>query len=299
MRQHKLALCKEHYLEWLPAQVDRFIYKYKMFDPGHRVLVAVSGGKDSLSLWEILIRLGYRADGLYIGLGIDEGVGYSEESYRMCRQFADQYHQHLIVVDVAKEYGETIPQMAARTRRGKDRPCSVCGMSKRHIMNRVARENGYDVLATGHNLDDEAATLLGNVLSWHSSYLTRQGPVLEGDLSGLVRKVKPLCRIYEREMAAYAMLSGIEYVYEECPFAAGAKSIYYKEMLNKMEFDTPGAKLNFYVSFLQAKQNGLFAHSPQPIEQEVRSCPTCGQPTQAPGNCSFCKLIAFVNESGG
>jgi len=296
MRQHKLALCGAHYLEWLPAQVDRFIYKYKMFDPGHRVLVAVSGGKDSLSLWEILIRLGYRADGLYIGLGIDEGIGYSDESLRMCRQFADERGLHLNVVDVGQEYGETIPQMAARTRRGKDRPCAVCGMSKRHIMNRVALEGGYDVLATGHNLDDEAATLLGNTLNWQGNYIVRQGPVLEADLPGLVRKVKPLCRIYEREMAAYAMLRGIDYIYGECPFAAGAKSIYYKEMLNKMEFDTPGAKLNFYVSFLQAKQNGLFAQPALPANQEIHRCPTCGQPTQASGNCSFCKLTSFIKE---
>src|SRR5512138_3040754 len=124
MRQHKLALCKEHYLEWVPEQAERFIKKYGMFSRADRILVAVSGGKDSLSLWEILIRLGYRADGLYIGLGIDEGIGYSAESHRLCQQFADERGLHLNVVDVAKAYGETIPQMAARTRRGKDRPCS-------------------------------------------------------------------------------------------------------------------------------------------------------------------------------
>ena len=81
MRQHKLALCKEHYLEWIPEQTERFIKKYEMFTHYEKVLVAVSGGKDSLALWEILTRLDYQADGLYIGLGIDGGFGYSSESH--------------------------------------------------------------------------------------------------------------------------------------------------------------------------------------------------------------------------
>ncbi len=75
MRQHKLALCKEHYLAWVPEQAERFIKKYGMFSHADRILVAVSGGKDSLSLWDILVGLGYQADGLYIGLGIDGGFG--------------------------------------------------------------------------------------------------------------------------------------------------------------------------------------------------------------------------------
>ena len=80
MRQHKLALCKEHYLEWVPEQTERFIKKYEMFSHDDKVLVAVSGGKDSLALWDILHRLGYQADGLYLGLGIDAGIDYSHES---------------------------------------------------------------------------------------------------------------------------------------------------------------------------------------------------------------------------
>ena len=75
MRQHKLALCKEHYLEWVPEQTERFIKKYEMFTPDEKILVAVSGGKDTLALWDILHRLGYQADGLYLGLGIDGGEG--------------------------------------------------------------------------------------------------------------------------------------------------------------------------------------------------------------------------------
>ena len=79
-------------------------------------------------------------------------------------------------------------------------------------MNRVAREGGYAVLATGHNPDDEAAVLFQNTMHWQTGYLVRQAPVLPTSDAGFVRKVKPLCRLYERETAAYALLREIEYV---------------------------------------------------------------------------------------
>ena len=259
MRQHKLGLCAEDFIEWLPAQVQRFIEKYHMFTREDRVLVAVSGGKDLLSLWDILWRLGYSADGLYIGLGIDGGVAYSDESRRLTEAFAVKRSLTLTVIDVEDTLHETVPELARRTNRGRHKPCSVCGLTKRHIMNRAACDGGYTVLVTGHNLDDEAAVLFANTLNWLPGYLARQWPVLEADRPGLARKAKPLCRIYERDMAAYAMLRGIEYIYDECPYAAGSKSIYYKEVLNRLEADRPGAKLNFYLSFLQAKEHGMFA----------------------------------------
>jgi uncharacterized protein (TIGR00269 family) len=299
MRHHKLILCKEHFLEWLPEQVQRAIEKYHMFTPQERVLVAVSGGKDSLSLWDILTRLGYQADGLYIGLGIDGGVRYSEESLRLTEQFAGAHGLHLHTFKVAEEHGLTVPEIAQRTHHGATRPCSVCGRIKRHIMNRSAREGGYDVLVTGHNLDDEAAVLFGNTLNWAAGYLLRQGPVLEANIPGVVRKVKPLCRIYEREMAAYALLRGIEYIYEECPFAVGATSIYYKELLNRLEADRPGAKLNFYLAFLQAKKAGLFSASADQGRQNLHPCPTCGQPTSVDGECAFCRMIDKVTPKKG
>jgi len=289
MRQHKLALCKEHFLDWLPEQTERFIKKYEMFTHHEKVLVAVSGGKDSLALWDILTRLGYQADGLYIGLGIDGEFGYSSESQRLTQKFANERNLKLHIVDVEKEYGQPIPVLADLTKRGHGRPCSVCGLTKRHVMNRIARDLGFAVLATGHNLDDEAAVLFGNTLNWLGEYLLRQNPVLPAS-PGLARKVKPLCRFYEREMAAYAFLRGIEYIYEECPFAVGSKTTYYKELLNQLEVKRPGAKLTFYVKFLEARQQGIFAEK-EKIQATLAPCSNCGQPTSAPGLCSFCRLM--------
>jgi uncharacterized protein (TIGR00269 family) len=302
MRHHKLALCKDHFLEWVPQQVERSVKRYQMFSRQDRLLVAVSGGKDSLSLWDILNRLGYPADGLYINLGIDEGLDYSHSSLTFAQSFARANGLSLLVTDIQKDYGETVAQLAARTNRGRYKPCSVCGLSKRHVMNLVAQLHGYTVLLTGHNLDDEAAILFGNALNWVGSYLIRQAPVLEADRPGLVRKAKPLCRIYEREMAAYALLRGIAYVQDECPFAHDSTSIYYKQLLNRLESDRPGAKLNFYLSFLQARQAGLFSPSIDKHADAVHHCPKCGQPTSAPGLCAFCRMFtppAGIQSSDG
>jgi uncharacterized protein (TIGR00269 family) len=288
MRQHKLALCGDHFLEWVPEQTQRFIEKYRMFTRADKILVAVSGGKDSLSLWDILHRLGYQADGLYIGLGIDGGIGYSDESRRLAEKFAAERGLALHVVEVESAYGATIPELAVISNRGRDKPCSVCGLNKRYIMNRMAHDGGYTVLATGHNLDDEAAVLMLNTLNWSVGYLLRQAPVLPASRPGLARKAKPLCRFYEREMAAYAIVRGIEYIYDECPYAVGSTTLYHKEVLNKMEEARPGAKLQFYLSFLHAREQGLFAATAD--EADLHACEKCGQPTTAPGECSFCRL---------
>ncbi len=296
MRQHKLALCRDDFLEWFPSQTQRFIEKYRMFEPSDRILVAVSGGKDSLALWDVLNRLGYDADGLHIGLGIDDGTSYSAESYRHTKAFADQRGLRWHYVDVESQEGATIPAASKLTRRGKGKLCSLCGLTKRHIMNRIALERGYDVLVTGHNLDDEAAVLMGNTLNWSIGYLARQGPVLEAHADGLVRKAKPFCRFYERETAAYALMRRIEYIYDECPHAVGAKSIAYKQLLNRLEADRPGAKLSFYLSFLRARGEGAFVQASQVEKARLSACSSCGQPTSVPGECAYCRTWSQVRE---
>jgi uncharacterized protein (TIGR00269 family) len=307
MRQHKLSLCAVHYDEWFLAQTDRVIEKYKMFTRDERVLVAVSGGKDSLSLWDALLRLGYRADGLYIGLGINDPLPYSDTSLEKTRKFvtsgkwrvasdrADNSTQHAIrntptlhVIDIQETYGKTIPQIAREKMRGQGKPCAACGLTKRYVMNRLAVDKGYAVLATGHNLDDEAAVLMQNTLRWQTGYLARQAPVLPASREGLVRKVKPFCRFYERETATYALVRGIDYIYDECPHAVGNLTNFYKMLLNQLEAESPGAKLSFYLEFLRARGEGLFDGFSE--AESLHACEVCGQPTSAPGRCAFCRM---------
>ena len=289
MRHHRLALCADHYLDWFVNYTQRTIEKFRMFGPGDRLLVAVSGGKDSLALWDVLARLGYQADGLYIGLGIGGDDGYSAASQAKAQAFAEAHGLTLHVVDIKETYGESIPELARRTGRGRGKPCSVCGLVKRHVMNRVALEGDYAAVATGHNLDDEAAVLLQNTLRWQTGYLARQAPVLEATHPGLARKVKPFCRFYERETAAYALVRGIDYIYDECPYATGATTIFYKELLNRLERRSPGAKHGFYLEFLRAKKKGQLL-LPAETGEGLHPCERCGQPTTAPGLCAFCRL---------
>ena len=290
MRQHRLRLCANHFVEWFVSMTQRTIEKHGMFGLDDRVLVAVSGGKDSLALWDVLLRLGHQAEGLYIGLGIDEDLGYSNTSLEMCRRFVSSHHPEAVLhtVDVKAEYGQSIPTLARTKQRGRGRPCSVCGLVKRHIMNRLARDGGFAAIATGHNLDDEVAVLMQNTLHWQTGYLARQAPVLE-EQEGLACKVKPFFRIYEREAAAYTLIRGIDYIYDECPYAKGSTTNFYKDLLNQLELRSPGAKQQFYLQFLQARDGGsvLFAAEQR---AELHACRQCGQPTTAGDLCAFCRL---------
>jgi uncharacterized protein (TIGR00269 family) len=290
MRQHRLRLCVEHFVEWFVVMTQRTIVKFEMFAPDDKLLVAVSGGKDSLALWDVLLKLGYQVEGMYIGLGIDEGLGYSEKSLDMCRRFVAEHHPGAVlhIVDVGDGYGQTIPELARTQRRGRGKPCAVCGLVKRHIMNRIARDGGFSAIATGHNLDDEVAVLMQNTLHWQTGYLARQAPVL-AERDGLARKVKPFVRLYERETAAYTLVQGIDYIQDECPFARGATTSVYKEMLNELELNSPGVKQQFYLQFLRARDAGHVVFAER-ARAELGPCVRCGQPTTAGGLCAFCRL---------
>jgi uncharacterized protein (TIGR00269 family) len=286
LRRHNAAFCATDFVEFFRNQVREAIRKYRMFARDERVLVAVSGGKDSLALWDTLIADGYSTTGLYLDLGIFD---YSVESREKCEAFAGSHGVPLIVSKVADEVGAPVPVFKQVTRRP---PCSGCGLSKRYLMNRVALEHGFPVVATGHNLDDEAATLFGSVMHWQTDALPRQSPALAATHPKLVRRVKPLYRLSERETAAYAVLRGIDYIVEECPFAAGATSIAHKEILTRMEEVSPGAKHNFLFGFLD-KARAAFERAEA---VSLVECARCGQVTTGTV-CAFCKLADQVKRS--
>ncbi len=281
LRRHNANFCPEHMLRYCRQQVERVISDYAMFSPDDHLLAAVSGGKDSLALWDILVELGYRVDGLYVGLGIDR---YSDVSYSYAKGFADDRELSLITVDLAENYGFDVPSAAASTGRV---PCSACGLSKRHVFDTVATDGGYGAVLTGHNLDDEAAVLYGNVMRWQVDYLGRQRPVLDAH-DGFPRKAKPLVRLTERETAAYCVLRAIDYQVEECPMAAGNKHLGFKEALNRMEDQSPGSKAEFYFGYLKRAAD-RFA---DPEDRgRLGVCSQCGGPTDSE-TCAFCRLVA-------
>jgi uncharacterized protein (TIGR00269 family) len=298
IRRHNAAFCPDHFVAHIRSQVSRTIAEFSMFSPTDRLLVAVSGGKDSLALWDILLDLGYDVTGFYLGLGIGS---YSSRSEDAARAYSERRGCRLIVRSLSEEHGYSVPELARLTARA---PCSGCGLNKRYEFNRVALEEGFDVLVTGHNLDDEAATLFGNLLHWNTDMLGRQGPVLEERVLGeaderataLVRKVKPLVRIAERETAAYAVLKGIDYIVEECPLVAGNTQHRYKEAMGLIEEESPGTKHQMYFGFLK---RGAHRFAPDAAPAEVVACSRCGSPTVASGDgdpvCSFCKTKALAH----
>ncbi len=285
VRRHNAAFCPEHFAVHCRDQVRRALHEHEMLRRDDRVLVAVSGGKDSLALWDLLAALDVDADGLHLRLGIGD---YSEESTRAARAYAAAHGRTLHEVDLAGDVGFTVPDAAAATHRV---PCSACGLSKRHLFNGFAVEHGYDVVATGHNLDDEAAVLLGNVLRWETEYLARQAPVLPAG-PGFARKVKPLVRLGERELAAYCVIRRIDYQVEECPMAAGNRHLSYKELLNELEQRSPGTKGAFLAGFFERGRARFTADEPV---VPLRRCVECGAPTPSEV-CAFCRLRARVAE---
>jgi tRNA-5-methyluridine54 2-sulfurtransferase len=282
LRHNNSAFCRPCFVFYTQRQVERAIAKEKMFAQGEPILVAVSGGKDSLALWDILIDLGYQTSGLHLSLGIGT---YSDQSTAKTRQFAEARGLPLIVVSLEEE-GVAVPNVARFTNRPA---CSACGTMKRHYFDRLAIDRGFPVVATGHNLDDEAARLLGNVLHWQMDHLARQSPVLEPTHERFVRKVKPLYRISEYESAVYAFFRGIDYIIDECPNSVGATQLLYKDALNRIEAASPGSKLTFVQEYLSRGRAG-FTREPQ---EPPRACERCGMPSYA-GVCSFCRLVGEV-----
>ncbi|WP_457643166.1 TIGR00269 family protein [Persephonella sp.] len=283
---HRLALCREHFIQWFEKRVEKTVKEFRMFSRKDRILVAVSGGKDSLALWNALVKLGYEADGFYIDLGIDQ---YSQGSKELAYSFSEKIGRTLHIVSL-KEQIAPIPVIDKAT----DRPaCSACGTVKRYYMNRYAKQLGYSIIATGHNLDDEVAVLFGNTLRWEIDYLKRQYPVLKEE-KGFIKKVKPLCKITEKESALYAFFNNIEYIEYECPFSEGASSIEYKEFLSKLEEKHPGTKLQFYLNFLKKMYPILKEHESKQAE-EVKTCVICGEPSFS-DICSFCRLKQKVEK---
>ena len=277
MPHHRLALCKEDFIRWFENYTQKTIKEFRMFSKEDRILVAVSGGKDSLALWLVLRKLGYEADGFYLHLGIGE---YSERSKEKVLNFAHRVGAQVHIVDL-KEEAAGIPELKEVSSR---ETCSLCGLVKRYYFNKVAKDKGYNVVATGHNLDDEASSLLANVINWNIKYLGRKYPVLKEE-EGFVRKVKPFCRFTEKETALYSLLMGIDFIEEECPFSEDASSIFFKEILNSIEERSPGTKMRFYLDYLR-KVYPIFKKEEK---RDLKRCKICGEPSPSE-ICPVCRL---------
>lgn len=243
-----------------------------------------------MALWHYLHKAGYKVTGVHVFLGIGE---HSEQSRNTVETFADVNNLSLEILNVADFIGCSLPEA---TKRLKERaPCSLCGSIKRYILNRFAAEQGFTVYATGHNLDDEAATLLGNVLHWHIDYLAHQDPHLPSPHPKMTRKVKPFYTLTEEEILHYVTLHDIPFVSERCPLSKKAKSLDYKEALNLLEAKSPGTKHMFLLGFLE---KGKQYFTREYIPPALQECERCGMPTTQ-SVCSFCRILEKLKHRGG
>lgn len=274
------AFCKEHYDRYVLRLTEKAIKKFKMFDDDELILVAVSGGKDSLALLHILKRLGYRIQALHINVGI-KGNNYSEISEQKAIRYANNLDVPIKIVRVEEIHGLNVIDLAKKRRRIS---CQVCGLTRRYYMNKYAREIGAPVIATGHTLDDMVQTLFANLLRWDISYLSKEMPLLPSE-DGLVRKAKPLTFLQDRETLLYDKLHEIEYASVDCPESRFATFKRYKRLFEALEEESPGTKRQFFQGFI--KNIKIFQENKPPYKLEP--CLVCGYPTVAKV-CSFCRL---------
>jgi tRNA-5-methyluridine54 2-sulfurtransferase len=284
---HHTAFCPACFEVYFSRQVERAIHSHKLLAPDDKVLVAVSGGKDSLALIHQLAHLGYRVTALHIDLGIKDSSGPARE---IVAGFCEAHGYPLRVVDPAA-MGLAIPEVKAVVKRPI---CSVCGKIKRHFMNKVAYEEGFDALATGHNLDDEVARLFANTLRWDRDYLGAQGPLMPAQ-GGFARKIKPLFRLSEFETAAYCFLKDLRHGSAPCPYSKGASFTGHKRLWADMEETSPGSKTAFYERFLTTGRPA-FAPLSNQERAPLRDCARCGSPSNA-DVCGVCRVREQVEEA--
>ncbi|MBS7287811.1 MAG: adenine nucleotide alpha hydrolase family protein [Candidatus Freyarchaeota archaeon] len=282
----RLSLCRTHFKEYIVRRVRRTIEKYRMIKEGERVLVALSGGKDSLVLLHVLLAMKNSNDPKLSlncdleAVTLDLGIrGYSEKCVSVACAYCDEFNVPHYTVKLIELAGFTIDDMASQRRPA----CSVCGVVKRYVLNKVGVEMGFDRLAMGHNLDDEAAVLLSNYLSANVELLSRQHPVLPAR-EGMVSRIKPLFEVSESETSMYAQFQGLTPVDGKCPYAVTPSTHRFKRALNALEEEAPATKIKMVRGFIERVKPLL-----DNIETPPGKCAVCGYPSSS-GICGFCRL---------
>ncbi len=280
--QHHALFCPDCFVHFFHSAVVRAMKKFAV-DSTAPILVAVSGGKDSLALWDVLHSLGYPTRGLHLSLGIE---GFSEASAEAISAFARERNLPWVRYSLEDAFGYSVDEIRRRTRR---KICSVCGLLKRQILNRFASREGSKVLATGHNLDDEAGRLLGNLMRHRTQYFEKQYPYLPSPHPMIPAKMKPLYRLDAVEILTYCSIRSIEPVGTKCPYSRGATSHNFKEALDFLESRMPGTKRDFLFSYVNGRQ------SPS-ADADFGTCRQCLQPTYA-DLCSVCSLANQLRDT--
>jgi len=285
-----VKLCKKCFTQSIEEKTRTTIAKYQMIDFDDKIAVAVSGGKDSVSLLHILAKIERKhPKAELVAITVDEGIkGYRDEALKIaaenCRKLGIEHR----VVSFKELFGYTFDQMTKRLKRkGGNRltPCAYCGVLRRKALNVVAREIKADKLATAHTLDDETQTILLNIFHGDVLRIAKEKPVTDEVHPKLVRKIKPFCEIPEREAALYAMVKDIRFQSEPCPYASEALRNDARMMLNRLEEKHPGMKFAIFNSIKRIRP----ALEEMAKKEELKECSECGEPT-TDNICRTCQM---------
>ncbi len=283
-----IKLCSNCFVKYFEKKTFKTLAKYAMIKEGDRIAVAVSGGKDSFSLLYLLNKFAekHRKLGVVV-VSIDEGIkGYRNLSNveRYCKENSIEYH----AFSFKEEFGLTLDKM---TKKVKMNPCSICGILRRFMLNSKARELKLTKLATGHNLDDEAQSILMNQFRGNLERSARLGPVT-GILSDkrFVRRIKPFYLLTEKEVATYSFLKKFPVPYNECPYSVSSYRADVRDMLNEFTKKHPQTKNAIVNSFLEVLPILKKRYS----ESKIKTCKVCGEPTSG-DVCTVCKLLESLN----
>jgi uncharacterized protein (TIGR00269 family) len=280
-------LCPQCFTATIKEKVRNTIARHKMLEHDSRVALALSGGKDSIALLEILQDLQrVHPRSTLTAISIDEGVsGYRDEALRLATQATQKLGIDHHITSFKELYGYTMDEIASKPR--ELHACTYCGVLRRQALNTAARELDADRLATAHNLDDMAQTTILNILRGDTNRLAQIDP---GGriLPRFVRRIKPYAEIPERESTLYAYLTGIPFQATPCPYADEAMRTDARDILNRLEHKRPGTKHTVYRTALKLAPN-------LQTRDTLTHCATCGEPS--PDNqCRACTLIQGLQQ---
>ena len=281
-RHRDRHLCGAHFTADIELHVADTIKTRQMVVPQDRIAVALSGGKDSTALLLLLNRLLPEWQNVrLIALTIDEGIGgYREETIRAAEQLTGQLGIEHHRISFSDLFGDSLDTFL----KGREtQSCSICGILRKKALVMGARRVGATKLATGHNLDDEAQSVLMNVFRGDLPRLVRNSGV--GSSGRFIPRIKPLSRLSEKEIATYLVLKGAWRQLPECPYTRYALRREVRSILSGFEYKHPGTMLHLTESKKKIEQYCKGSGISEPLQ----SCRECGDPCS--GNlCQVCML---------